>query len=92
MVVASLAVQLIEGDGGLKPLADQLLAEILKSCVVQVDETPVRFLPGEAGKSRLGYLSGYAGDEEHRFLWYDFRPRAVAMARKPCWPGIAECC
>ena len=70
-----LLCNLLKGTArALKPLADQLLAEILKSSVVQVDETPVRFLPGEAGKSRLGYLSGYAGDEEHRFLWYDFRP------------------
>ena len=77
VVVASLVVQLIEGaTRALKPLADQLLAEILKSCVVQVDETPVRFLPGEAGKSRLGYLSGYAGDEEHRFLWTTFPSRS----------------
>ena len=70
-----LLCNLLKGTArALKPLADQLLAEILKSFVVQADETPVRFLPGEAGKSRLGYLSGYAGDEEHRFLWYDFRP------------------
>jgi transposase len=70
-----LLCNLLKGTArALKPLAVQLLAEILKSCVVQADETPVRFLPGEAGKSRLGYLSGYAGDEEHRFLWYDFRP------------------
>ena len=70
-----LLCNLLKGTArALKPLADQLLAEILKSCVVQADETPVRFLPGEAGKSRLGYLSGYAGDEDHRFLWYDFRP------------------
>ncbi len=64
-----LLCNLLKGTArALKPLADQLLAEILKSFVVQADETPVRFLPGEAGKSRLGYLSGYAGDENHRFL------------------------
>ncbi len=70
-----LLCNLLKGTArALKPLADQLLVEILKSVVVQADESPVRFLPGETGKSRLGYLSGYTGDEDYRFLWYDFRP------------------
>jgi hypothetical protein len=34
----------------------------------------VRYLGEEIGKSSLGYLFGYAGDAEHRFLYYDFRP------------------
>jgi transposase len=57
----------------LKPLAAQLRAEILASYVVQADETPVRYLGDEPGKSSQGYLFGYAGDAEHRFLSYDFR-------------------
>jgi transposase len=58
----------------LKPLAVLLREEILKSFVVQADETPVRYLGEEPGKSSLGYLFGYAGDAEHRFLVYDFQP------------------
>jgi transposase len=58
----------------LKPLALLLREEILQSYVVQVDETPVRYLGGKPGKSSLGYLFGYAGDAEHRCLFYDFRP------------------
>jgi transposase len=58
----------------LKPLAELLRQEILKSFVVQADETPVRYLGEEPGKSSLGYLFGYAGDAEHRFLVYDFQP------------------
>jgi len=58
----------------LKPLALLLREEILKGFVVQADETPVRFLGEEPGKSSLGYLFGYAGDAEHRFLIYDFQP------------------
>jgi hypothetical protein len=58
----------------LKPLALLLQKEILKSFVVQADETPVRYLGEEPGKSSLGYLFGYAGDAEHRFLVYDFQP------------------
>lgn len=57
----------------LKPLVTRLLEEILQSYVVQADETPVRYLGGEPGKSSLGYLFGYAGDAEHRFLYYDFQ-------------------
>lgn len=48
--------------------------EILKSFVVQADETPVRYLGEEPGRSSTGYLFGYAGDAEHRFLVYDFQP------------------
>jgi transposase len=58
----------------LKPLALLLKEEILKSFVVQADETPVRYLGEEPGKSSQGYLFGYAGDAEHRFLVYDFQP------------------
>jgi transposase len=58
----------------LKPLAMLLREEILKSYVIQADETPVRYLGEEPGKSSQGYLFGYAGDAEHRFLVYDFQP------------------
>jgi transposase len=58
----------------LKALAARLLEEILKSYVVQADETPVRYLGDERGESLLGYLFAYGGDLEHRFLYYDFQP------------------
>lgn len=58
----------------LKPLAVWLREEILKSFVLQADETYVRYLGGEPGKSSLGYLFGYAGDAEHRFVYYDYQP------------------
>ena len=58
----------------LKPLVARLREKILQSYVVQADETPVRYLGGEPGKSSLGFLFGYAGDAEHRFLFYDFQP------------------
>ena len=58
----------------LRPLARRLLEELLRSYVVQGDETPVRYLGEARGKSSLGYLFGYAGDLDHRFLYYDFRP------------------
>ena len=55
----------------LKPLAARLLEELLRSYVVQGDETPVRYLGGVPGQSSLGYLFGYAGDAQHPFLYYD---------------------
>jgi transposase len=58
----------------LKPLVEWLRKEILQSFVLQVDETPVRYLGAQPGKSSQGYLFGYAGDAEHRFLVYDFQP------------------
>lgn len=58
----------------LKPLAAQLLAEILQSFILQADETPARYLGKPEGGSALGYLFGYAGDDVHRFLYYDYRP------------------
>lgn len=70
-----LLCQLLKGSArALKPLAQRLLLEILLSYVLQADETKVRYLGGQPGKSLLGYLFGYGGDADHRYLWYDFRP------------------
>ncbi len=70
-----LLCQLLKGSArALKPLAERLLLEILISYVLQADETKVRYLGGQPGKASLGYLFGYGGDADHRYLWYDFRP------------------
>ena len=62
-----LLCQLLKGSArALKPLAERLLLEILLSYVVQADETKVRYLGGQPGKSLLGYLFGYGGDADHR--------------------------
>ena len=58
----------------LRPLTEWFRKEILQSFVLQADETPVRYLGAQPGKSSQGYLFGYAGDAEHRFLVYDFQP------------------
>ena len=58
----------------LRPLAECALREILRSYVLQADETIVKYLGGEKGRASTGYLFGYAGDAEHRFLYYDYRP------------------
>lgn len=69
-----LLAKLLRGSAHvLRPLAACLLRELLASHVIQVDETPVKYLGHERGKSSTGYLFGYAGDAEHRFLFYDYR-------------------
>jgi transposase/uncharacterized coiled-coil protein SlyX len=66
--------KLLQGSAHvLRPLAASLLRELLQSPVIQADETPVKYLGQERGKSSTGYLFGYAGDAEHRFLYYDYR-------------------
>ncbi len=69
-----LIANLLQGSARvLRPLAECGLQEILKSYVLQADETPVKYLGGEKGKASQGYLFGYAGDADHRFLFYDYR-------------------
>jgi len=69
-----LLAKLLSGSARvLRPLAECGLREILRSHVIQADETPVKYLGGEAGKGSTGYLFGYAGDVEQRFLYYDYR-------------------
>lgn len=70
-----LLANLLRGSAGvLRPLVECGLQELLRSYAVQADETPVKYLGGEKGKASTGYLFGYAGDIEHRFLYYDYRP------------------
>ena len=69
-----LLANLLQGSARvLRPLAESGLRELLHSSVIQADETPVKYLGKEPGKSSMGYLFGYAGDAEHRFLYYDYR-------------------
>lgn len=58
----------------LRPLERLIRQRVLHSAVVNADETPVRMLKPGHGKTITGYLSGYAGDAEHRYVFYDFRP------------------
>jgi len=71
----SLLAGLLGGSANvLRPLTEYALQLILQSYVIQADETPFKYLGGEPGKSSIGYLFGYAGDAEQRFLYYDYRP------------------
>jgi transposase/uncharacterized coiled-coil protein SlyX len=58
----------------LRPLERLIYERVFASAVVNADETEVRMLKPGHGKAITGYLSGYAGDTDHRYVFYDFRP------------------
>jgi len=58
----------------LRPLERLIRQRVLESVVINADETEVKMLKPGNGKAITGYLSGYAGDADHRFVFYDFRP------------------
>ena len=57
-----------------RPLERLIRQRVLASVVINADETEVRMLKPGHGKAITGYLSGYAGDADHPFVFYDFRP------------------
>lgn len=58
----------------LRPLERLIRQRVLASIVINADETEVRMLKPGHGKTIKGYLSGYADDADHRYVFYDFRP------------------
>jgi transposase len=58
----------------LRPLEARIHQFVLASALLQVDETPVRFLGKLLGRAALGYIWAYAGDKEHPYVFYDFSP------------------
>jgi transposase/uncharacterized coiled-coil protein SlyX len=58
----------------LQPLERLIRQRVRESAVVNADETEVKMLKPGHGKAITGYLSGYAGDTDHRYVFYDFRP------------------
>jgi len=58
----------------LRPLKRLIQQRVLAGVIIHVDETEVRMLKPGHGKTITGYVTGYAGDEDHRYVFYDFRP------------------
>ena len=58
----------------LRPLERLIRKRVLASVVINADETEVKMLKPGHGKAITGYMSGYAGDADHPFVFYDFRP------------------
>lgn len=58
----------------LKPLWEVMRREVLSSAIIQTDDTHVRVrLPGKKGTLK-GHLWAYKGDEQHRYVVFEFTP------------------
>ncbi len=58
----------------LEPIVKAMHREILKSRVIQTDDTTVPVLDRNLGKTRTGRLWDYLGDRDHPYLVYDYTP------------------
>ncbi len=58
----------------LEPIVKAMDREILKSLVIQTDDTPVPVLDRSPGKTRQGRLRIYLGDRDHPYAVYDYTP------------------
>jgi transposase len=60
--------------GLLKPIVKAMLKRVLRSEVVQTDDTPVKVQDHEGKGIKTGRLWNYRGDHNHRFTVYDYTP------------------
>src|SRR5271166_2097101 len=58
----------------LEPIVKEMHREILKSRVIQTDDTTVPVLDRSLGKTRTGRLWDYLGDRDHPHVVYDYTP------------------
>ena len=57
----------------LRPLVELMLRRIVRSRVIQADETPVQVLDPTRDSTRTGYFWAYIGDGENPYTVYDYR-------------------
>jgi transposase len=60
--------------GLLAPIVQEMLKRVLKSEVVQTDDTPVKVQDHEGQGIKTGRLWNYHGDHNHRYTIYDYTP------------------
>lgn len=67
-----------------KPVYERMQELILQSRVLQIDESPIKFIDkGRAVKKiKQGYAWSYYGDEEHPYTIYDLQPDRCAQRAK----------
>jgi transposase len=58
----------------LRPLADLMKQEVLRSQVIWTDDTPVPVLDEKRDTTRQGRLWTYIGDRDHPFTVFDYTP------------------
>jgi transposase len=57
-----------------RPLCEEMKQRVLRSKVVQTDDTPVPVLDPELPRTRTGRIWTYVGDAEHPYIVYDYTP------------------
>lgn len=80
----------------LRPLVDLMHREILRSHVIQTDDTPVDVLDRTLGRrqTRMGRLWPYRGDAQHPHVVFDYTPdrtRAGPQAWLGDYAGCLQC-
>jgi transposase len=58
----------------LRPVVVRMAELVLRSRVIQTDDTPVPVLDPGSGRTRTGHLWVYLGDVEHPYAVFDFTP------------------
>ena len=70
---STLSDWLAQCAGLLRPLVELMQKRILRSHVIQADETPVQVLDSTRDSTRTGYFWAYIGDGDHPYTVYDYR-------------------
>ena len=58
----------------LRPMYDLLVREVLASCILHTDDTPVDVLDRKLPQTRQGRFWVYVGDETHPYTVFDYTP------------------
>lgn len=61
-----------------QPTQDLITERILKSRVINADETPLKFLAPGNGQAKRGYVWVYLGDKQNPYVCFDFEPSRAA--------------
>jgi len=72
---------LAEGADLITPLVDLMRCKVLRSGVIQTDDTPVPTLGLTAGRAKEGRMWVYLGDRDHRQAVFEYSP-----SREGRWP------
>lgn len=76
----------------MRPVAEQVLAELLADGYVQVDETPVKYLEPGHGKTKQGYFWVVRGRGGTVYHWADGRGHEHLLKLLPeSYKGVVQC-
>jgi transposase len=89
---SSMGRWLDQSAGPLKLIVDRMHELVLQSKMVEVDESPVRFLDKNIlpKKSKMGYVWVLHGDNDHPYTIFDFQPDRTAERAKAILRGYSN--